>query len=54
MMTYYAPEVRPSILKTKLLLVEIAIGFNLLIAYAWKIYKHDDKLKIVVEDSIHN
>ena len=54
MMTYYAPEVRPSILKTRLLLVSIAIGFNLLIAYAWKTHNHDDKLKITVEDSIHD
>ncbi|MGL4676233.1 MAG: sodium-dependent transporter [Brevinema sp.] len=54
MMTYYPPEVRPSVFLTRMILVAIAIGFNLLIAYAWKTHNHDDKLNIVLEDSIHD
>ncbi|MGL5956614.1 MAG: sodium-dependent transporter [Brevinema sp.] len=54
MMTYYAPEVRSSVLTTRILLLAIAVGFNLLIAYAWKTHNHDEKLNIVLEDSIHD
>ncbi len=53
-MTYYAEDVRQSVLYTRLLLVAIVIGFNVLIGYAWKTNDHDDKLNIKVEDSIHD
>ncbi len=54
MMTYYDPAVRPGIITTRIILVAIVIGFNLLIAYAWKKNNHNEKLKIVLEDSIHD
>lgn len=54
MMTHYDPKIRMSILVVRILLIIIAIAFNLLIAYAWKTHGHDEKLKIKIEDSIHD
>jgi len=54
MMTNYDPSIRSSILTVRILLVSIAVGFNLLIAHAWKKHGHDDKLNLKIEDSIHD
>lgn len=54
LMTNYAPETRPSIFITRIVLLAIAVGVNFLIAYAWRKHNHDEKLSIKVEDSLHD
>lgn len=50
----FNPKTPPIVHTTRIILLGLAVFINLLIAYAWKRHDHDIKLKIKVEDSLHD
>ncbi|MGL4394378.1 MAG: sodium-dependent transporter [Brevinema sp.] len=52
-MEAYASEQRPTVFVTRMLLLSIVVIMNILIAYAWKTRKLDDRLNMKIEDPIH-
>ncbi|MGL4562054.1 MAG: sodium-dependent transporter [Brevinema sp.] len=52
-MDAYPEDKKAMIFVTRMILFGLAIGLNILIAYAWKTKKIDDRLNMQVEDPIH-
>ncbi|MGL4388871.1 MAG: sodium-dependent transporter [Brevinema sp.] len=52
-MSAYPEDKRSMVFVTRMILLGITIGLNVLIAYAWKTRKLDDRLNMQIEDPIH-